>query len=334
MNSSSINDFLAQALSARASLVSAPHDSAFRLFSGFYEGEPDLTVDVYGKTLLLNTSAGDLPESVRLSETAQTFYLENLPWLECVVWKQREGSHAQKQGEITWGTSPATEIVEAGISYAIRLQMNQDASFYLDTRELRTWLKQNCAGKTVLNTFAYTGSLGIAALAGGAASVRQVDLNHTFLALARTSAMRNHLDLGRMKLEANDIFSEMGRLKKEQQLFDIVILDPPFFSVTEKGKVDLVSESTRMINKVRPLVQDGGYLVAINNALFLSGQEYMDSLQLMCADGYLEVIATLPVPADVTGYPTTIVRQPPTDPAPFDHSTKIALLKVKRKTTL
>ena len=87
--------------------------------------------------------------------------------------------------------------------------------------------------------------------------------------------MLNHLDLGLMKLVANDIFSEIGWLKKGQHLFEVVILDPPFFSVTEKGKVDLVSESTRMLNKVRPLVQDSGYLIAINNALFLSGQEYM-----------------------------------------------------------
>jgi len=39
----------------------------------------------------------------------------------------------------------------------------------------------------------------------------------------------------------------------------------------------------------------------------------------------------LPVPLDVTGYPETIVDQPPADPAPFNHPTKIAVLKVFRK---
>jgi 23S rRNA (cytosine1962-C5)-methyltransferase len=332
MNSSSLEDSLTQALSARETLVSEPHIAAFRLFSGYYEGQVDLTADVFGKTLLLSTGAENLSAATAWLDTAREFYLQKLPWLECVVQKLRGGDRAQKQGEIAWGTSPAIEVIENEVHYALRLQMNQDASFYLDTRELRTWLRQNCAGKSVLNTFAYTGSLGIAALAGGAASVRQVDLNRGFLDLARTSAMLNHLDLGRMKLVANDIFSEIGWLKKGQHLFDVVILDPPFFSVTEKGKVDLVSESTRMLNKVRPLVQDGGYLIAINNALFLSGQEYMDSLQRLCTDGYLEVVAVLPVPADVIGFPDTVVRQPPADPAPFNHSTKIAVLKVRRKT--
>jgi 23S rRNA (cytosine1962-C5)-methyltransferase len=331
MNSSSLEDSLTQVLSARETLVSEPHTAAFRLFSGYYEGQVDLTADVFGKTLLLSTGAENLSAATAWLDTARAFYLQKLPWLECVVQKLRGGDRAQKQGEIAWGTSPAVEVIENEVHYALRLQMNQDASFYLDTRELRTWLQQNCAGKSVLNTFAYTGSLGIAALAGGAASVRQVDLNRGFLDLARTSAMLNHLDLGRMKLVANDIFSEIGWLKKGLHLFDVVILDPPFFSVTEKGKVDLVSESTRMLNKVRPLVQDGGYLIAINNALFLSGQEYMDSLQRLCTDGYLEIVAALPVPADVTGFPDTVMRQPPADSAPFNHSTKIAVLKVRRK---
>lgn len=37
----------------------------------------------------------------------------------------------------------------------------------------------------MLNTFAYTGSLGVAACAGGTRRVVQVDLNRRFLDLAR-----------------------------------------------------------------------------------------------------------------------------------------------------
>jgi 23S rRNA (cytosine1962-C5)-methyltransferase len=95
--------------------------------------------------------------------------------------------------------------------------------------------------------------------------------------------------------------------------------------------VDLERESQRVINKVRPLVKDGGWLVAINNALFLSGAEYVRQLQELCADGYLAVEELIPVPEDCTGYPATRVGVPPVDPAPFNHSTKIAVIKVKRK---
>ena len=53
---------------------------------------------------------------------------------------------------------------------------------------------------------------------------------------------------------------------REAPLFDCVFVDPPFFSVTEKGRVDLEQDMVRLLNKVRPLVAHNGYLVAINNA--------------------------------------------------------------------
>jgi 23S rRNA (cytosine1962-C5)-methyltransferase len=184
----------------------------------------------------------------------------------------------------------------------------------------------------VLNTFAYTGSLGIAALAGGAEHVIQTDLNKKFLTLARQSVMLNHLDLGAMKLQKSDFFSLVGRLKRTGDLFDCLILDPPFFSSTSKGTIDLANQSARLINKVRPLIKDGGYLVAINNALFLSGKDYLASLDMLCQDGYLKIENTIPIPEDITGYTDTITQFPPIDPSPFNHPTKIVILKVKRKT--
>ena len=118
--------------------------------------------------------------------------------------------------------------------YALNLLINQDASFYIDTRNLRRWLLDHAAGWQVLNLFAYTGSLGVAALAAGASRVVQGDRNRKFLALARRSAMLNRLDLGKMKTLAVDFFRQVSQLKGSGDLFDCVILDPPFFSTTSK----------------------------------------------------------------------------------------------------
>ena len=118
-------------------------------------------------------------------------------------------------------------------------------------------------------------------------------------------------------------------MKRLDQRVDCVILDPPFFSATAKGKVDLEKESARLINKVRPLIQDGGYLVAINNALFVSGKDYMQTLEVMCKDGYLKIKELIPVPEDFIGY--NPIGKPITDSSPFNHSTKISILEVRRK---
>jgi 23S rRNA (cytosine1962-C5)-methyltransferase len=323
---------LDKAFRARQSLLAPDNQSAMRLFAGFYEGEPHLLADFFASTLLLTAYCDSAVDVQDLLDTAQRFYQERIPWLSCVIQKQRLTRDAGlKRGRISFGSKPAASICENGIRYALDLTANQDAGFYLDTRALRAWLKENSHGLEVLNTFAYTGSLGVAALAGGAACVIQVDRNSKTLGLARHSAMLSRLDLGHMKLRANDVFSEIGNCKKKGLFFDLVLLDPPFFSVTEKGKVDLVSESARLINKLRPLIKDGGRLVAINNALFLSGREYMQSLEGLCQDGYMEIEQMLPVPDDITGFAETVVAQPPVSTAPFNHPTKIVMLRVKRK---
>jgi 23S rRNA (cytosine1962-C5)-methyltransferase len=327
-----IGKYLSAALKARHTSQDQDIAAALRLFNGFYEGCPELVIDRYAGTLVLY-GYGEHPDQVSsFLEQVEVFLRPRLARVTCVVHKMRASNDlAQRRGLVRFGDEPDQQIREHGVIYAIDLQMNQDASFYLDTRHLRRWLLGKSGGWRVLNTFAYTGSLGVAALAGGAARVVQVDRSRKFLELARRSAMLNHLDLGKMKLDAVDFFSRVAYYKRRGELFDCVILDPPFFSATKKGVVDLVAESVRLINKVRPLVIDGGWLVTINNALFLSGAEYMRSLEALCRDGYLSIDHLIPVPQDITGYPETIVNSPPSDPAPFNHPTKIAVMRVRRR---
>jgi 23S rRNA (cytosine1962-C5)-methyltransferase len=323
---------LENALAARTHLLTAPHQTALRLFNGFREGWPELVVEVYADTLVLLNHANPPQALSPTPGEIANFYRHNLPWLNCAIVKNRHTTQDElRRGIILFGDRPAREIIEHGIRYALDLTLNQDTSFYLDTRNLRQWAKDTLANQRVLNTFAYTGSLGVAAMAGGAGQVIHVDLSRTFLNLAKTSYTLNGFPIRRTDFRASDFFPTVNTLKRESALFDCIFLDPPFFSTTAKGRVDLVNESTRLINKVRPLIADGGWLVAINNALFVSGAEYIHTLEALCADGYLSLSALIPIPDDCIGYPQTIQRHLPADPAPFNHATKIAVLKVRRK---
>ena len=235
----------------------------------------------------------------------------------------------RKRGQLLFGEKPDRKIQEHGVWYAIDLMMNRDASFYLDTRNLRQWLIENMHGKSVLNTFAYTGSLGVAATAGGASRVVQLDLNRQFLDLAKESYTLNGFPIHKNDFIAADFFPAIGKFKRAGETFDCVLIDPPFFSSTSKGKVDQENESARLINKVRPLINDGGILIAINNALYVGGEKYMQTLESLCKDGYLKIKELVSVPEDVIGY--NKVSGPIMDPSPFNHSTKIAILDVKKK---
>lgn len=325
---------LEAAIDARGELVEPTHRTAFRLFNGFVEGLPSLVLDVYGRTLVVHDHAdapdGDEPTARAALESV----LGRLSWVRAAVWKVRNGATPEaRHGRLLLGTEKDLDrkIRENDVWYAVALASHKDATFYLDTRELRAFAKRELAGLRVLNTFAYTGSLGVAARAAPASEVVHVDKSRTFLNVAKDSYALNGFLVRRGDFRAEDIFEAVGRLKREDALFDCVFVDPPFFSTTAKGRVDLEADMARVLNKVRPLVGHEGRLVAVNNALFVSGADYVRSLEALCADGYLAIERFVEVPADVAGYPATRVGAPPSDPAPFAHSTKIAVLRVRRK---
>lgn len=328
MDFDSLRPLLDQALASRQTLNGSSHEEAFRLFNGFYEGCPDLVLDVYGSTLVIHDYSEE-PNKDTILEISN-YIQTSLAWLRTGILKTRNGpTQKEKRGVLLFGDSPDRKVREHGIWYAIDLTMNRDASFYLDTSNLRKWLLNNVRGKSVLNTFAYTGSLGVAAFAGGASNVVQTDLNRQFLNLAKESFTLNGFPIQKQNFISQDFFPAVARFKAGKQAFDYVIIDPPFFSSTSHGKVDLEHENERLINKIRPLINDGGCLITINNAVFLSGADYMQTLEKLCKDGYLSIRELIPVPEDFIG--TNRIGEPITDPAPFNHSTKIAILDVKRK---
>jgi 23S rRNA (cytosine1962-C5)-methyltransferase len=328
----SLTHQLEAALAAREALLESEPEGALRLFNGFYEGEPALAVDIYGRSLVLHNYAAPFQEGEPLVEEAITFYRRQIPYLKCAIMKPHNASSAEaRRGTMIFGDQPDRQIREGGVWYAVDLFLNQDASLYLDTRLLRAWAMENLNGKSVLNAFAYTGSLGIAALAGSARRVVQVDRNRRFLNLAKASCTLNGLPATKNELRADDFWTQTSHLRRAGALFDCVIIDPPYFSQSSKGTVNLAADSQQLINKVRPLVGHDGYLVAVNNALFISGAEYYQTLEGFCQDGYLSIEALIPAPDDFIGYAQTRQRLPPVDPAPFNHATKIAVLGVRRK---
>jgi 23S rRNA (cytosine1962-C5)-methyltransferase len=333
MHDGTVTRLLQKAIDLRESLFDSRHEVAFRLFNGFTEGNPHLSLDLYAGTVIFHNYHPDATAGIELVKEAEIFLRSHnllAGWLRAGVMKSRNStSQSERRGKLLFGASPDRKVKEHGVWYAIDLTMHQDTSLYLDTRHLRKWLIENMKDRRVLNAFAYTGSLGVAALAGGASRVVQLDRNRKFLNLAKESYTLNGFPIHKQDFLAADFFPTISQLKRADERFDCVIIDPPFFSTTSKGKVDQVHESARLINKVRPLIEGGGYLIAINNALYVGGKEYLQTLETLCEDGYMKFEELVPVPEDFVGY--NKIGSEITDPTPFNHSTKISILKVKRK---
>lgn len=325
---------LGAALAYRARWVDPARRSAFRAFAGIHEGERRLTIDVYGPAAVLHDHGEPNPESAhqRLGPAVEQL-VATWPWLEVVICKPRRSPVADRGGRPIWGNAAAIprSIEEEGLRYAIDLTLGRDAGFYLDTRLLRRFLRATLAGGSFLNLFAHTGSLGVAARAAPAARVVQVDRSRAYLSVARQSWQLNGWSPATGQFLAADFFAVTHKLRREQSLFDALVIDPPPAASGARGRIDQLHDGLRLIDKVRPLIGDGGLLISINNALYLSGSAWEAQLRELTGAGYLHFEQRIDVPDDLIGSRGLARASLPADPAPFNHPTKIAVLRVRRK---
>ena len=317
-----IKQLLPRSFQKRDELFTDTETTAYRVFNGYCEGYPDFSVDRYGSTAVIHwMNKRDMPLKQDLDLLCD-LCLEHIPGIENVLLKNRYSPVSdEKKGTLLRGNRQEKSIREWGIPYQINLQLNKDCGFYLDSALLRKWLLENADGKRVLNTFAYTGSLGDAAEAGNALSVTQTDLNHNYL--RANHAAQEYL--------FGDFFHVSASLRRSGRLFDLILLDPPFFAASGRSaKVDQAHNAVSLINKVRPLAAHQGKIIAVNNALFLSGKEFLSQLETICGD-CLSIGEIIPVPESFYGYAPIQSGNLPCDPAPFNHPTKIIILNVLRK---
>jgi ribosomal protein L11 methylase PrmA len=82
-------------------------------------------------------------------------------------------------------------IRELGVQFAVAPRGGQKTGHYCDQRDTRLDFAKLCNGKTVLDSFCYSGGFGIAAALQGAAAVDCVDSSAPALALADKNAHLN-----------------------------------------------------------------------------------------------------------------------------------------------
>ena len=154
------------------------------------------------------------------------------------------------------------QITEDGLRYQLDLGRKQNSGLFLDMRYGRRWVRDNAAGKRVLNLFAYTCGFSVAALAGGAERVINLDMAGAALARGRDNHRLNGHDLGRVSFLPHELFKSWGRVRREGP-YDLVIIDPPSF---QKGSFALTRDYAKILRKLPELLTSGGGVLACINA--------------------------------------------------------------------
>ncbi|WP_291724281.1 class I SAM-dependent rRNA methyltransferase [Bernardetia sp.] len=137
------------------------------------------------------------------------------------------------------------QVLENNLKFKVDVVDGQKTGFFIDQRENRDLVKRYSKGKSVLNCFGYTGGFSVYAIAGEAKSVVSVDISKEATEAAEQNVALNFDSLMRANKNheaiAQDCFEYLKALKNEAEadknddLFDIIILDPPAFAKNKRS---------------------------------------------------------------------------------------------------
>ena len=183
--------------------------------------------------------------------------------------------------ELLWGEAiEQLQAVENDLKYHISLGKSQNAGLFLDMVNGRHWVQQHSRDKQVLNLFSYTCAFSVAAIAGGARQVLNVDMSKSALAKGRENHRLNKQDLNKVAFQGVDIFKSFGRLKKYAP-YQLLICDPPSF---QKGSVDIKKDYKKIIRRLPQLMAENSDVLLCLNSPDLSADFLLAEVAQYCPE--------------------------------------------------
>lgn len=206
----------------------------------------------------------------------------NLPEASIFL-KERRRLRGDDQYERLSDASVLREVTEGGLRFRVNLSDYLDTGLFLDHRRTRALVREEAAGKRVLNLFCYTASFSVHAAAAGASEVDSVDLSNTYLDWAAGNFAANGFSAVRLspedytaqkapsaplRLVRADALRFLQEAAKRRMLWDLIILDPPTFSNSKKmaGTLDIRRDHQDLIALCLSLLAPGGRLWFSTNA--------------------------------------------------------------------
>lgn len=166
---------------------------------------------------------------------------------------------------------------EAGQLFKLDLTSYLDTGLFFDHRPLRSKIRDISQKKSVLNLFCYTGSFSVYAAEGGARKVESVDLSNTYLSFAKDNMRLNGFTDGDKYiytrcdciefLKEKAVSAKQGQLK-EDEYYDLIILDPPTFSNSKNtyNVLDINKDWPQLVKDCLNILSPGGVLYFSTNS--------------------------------------------------------------------
>jgi len=286
-------EVLRRLLLTRANLESghAGGTDCVRLSAGATDGLPGLIVDRFGPLVVAVDYAG----TDGLSPPALLHLMRSAFPEHHLVAKARSSTDGTNRFVTAAEPAPAAHqgvspmiATERGLKFEIGIEPAHDFGIYLDAAKARLFVREAARGQRVLNLFSYAGAFGVAAAAGGAADVTNVDPNRDYLAWSLRNAALNGVKMRVLPDTAQDYLAKhLRRLARNpvQANFDLVIVDPPAFGVGRGNERVLRLLWPELFASLRTMKPRQLVLMS-NDKAFRSRQDFGDLVQAELGDLY------------------------------------------------
>ena len=172
--------------------------------------------------------------------------------------------------------APVGVALERSLRYGIDFETGYSVGLFVDQRENRSYVRR-AEPKRVLNCFAYTCAFSVAAASVGAETV-SVDLSKKSLMRGRENFAMNDLSTDGHRFVAEDVMEFVPRLARKGEKFDVIILDPPTFSRSRRGKGFQVEQDfEKLLSESLELAHRDSHILLSTNCTTLNNR----ALQVM-----------------------------------------------------
>lgn len=251
-----------RAVALRAHLLNDKNNTA-RLIFAEADFLPGLIVDKYGDYLSIQVHSSGvenvkdiiIDELVKLIEPKGIYERSDL--------KSRGHEGLLDANGLLYGGLPPqfVEIIENGIRYQVNIIEGQKSGFYCDQRENRMLTASYAKGKRVLDCFCYSGGFTLNAFKAGAASVVSVDSSALAIDTLVKNVMNNGFDANQHSAIQSDVNKFLRELGKQQEKFDLIILDPPKYAPS-RSSLEKASRAYKDLNRRGLMLLESGGLLA------------------------------------------------------------------------
>jgi 23S rRNA (cytosine1962-C5)-methyltransferase len=287
---------IATALERRSSLADDPDTTAYRCVHGENDRLPSLVVDRYDRSLVVKLySAMWFPHLAAVVETL----CEALDPERVVLRLARSVGKGETfglgDGETIVGPPPdgPVRFRERGLILEADLVRGHKTGHFLDQRDNRALVRSMALGARVLDVFASTGGFSVAAAAGGARSVDLIDVSGPALRTAERNLAHNRFIAAvracTVRTSTGDAFVEMERLRRREQRFDLVVVDPPSFAQRLTDVPNALRAYARLTRSAVRLVASGGSLVQSSCSSRVGADEFFTTVYGAAASAGVEL---------------------------------------------